>query len=225
MPDYTPQVVAVIGSAPADVLAYYNDAVFPVYPDSRINCLSFDKARDYSEKMRGIAVVDRLGLWMLDDANDSNLFAYISKGPCARMIIHFSHDPEPQMAFSSLGRFLASMHEAGKRGLDIDEIEKEPISIPLDQSIHELAAESSDDATFVLTTYLPICSALQKETKDRLLSHDDFFVREAFAAFIARSPSAEDVAIAEQLSNDRHPQVSRAGKTAVNATKRKRYNG
>src|SRR5687767_8343647 len=103
MPDYASQVAAVIGSAPADLLAYYDNEVFPVYPDSRINCLPFDKAKDYSQKMRGISVVGILGLWVLDDANDSNPFAYISKGPCAGMIIHFSHDPEPRVAFSSLG--------------------------------------------------------------------------------------------------------------------------
>jgi len=141
------------------------------------------------------------------------------------MIIHFSHDPEPEIAFSSLRQFLAAMHDAGAGGLDIDEIAKESISVPLDQSISELAAEGTDDATFLLTTYLPVAAALRKETKNCLVSHDDFFVREAFAAFLARIPSAEDVAIAEQLATDKHPRVARAGKTAVVATKRKRHNG
>jgi len=174
MPDYTSQMVAVIGSAPADLLAYYHNAILPVYPDSRINCLPFDKAKDYSQKVRGISVVDRLGLWMLDDANDSNPFAYISSGPCAGMIIHFSHDPEPEIAFSSLKQFLSAMHDAGARGLDIDEIGKESISFPLDQAIRELAAEGTQDATFLLTTYLAVSAALQKETMASLVSHDDF---------------------------------------------------
>jgi hypothetical protein len=225
MPDYSSQMAAVIGSAPADLLAYYDAGGFPVYPDSRINCLPFDKAKDYTQKMRGISVVDRLGLWVLDDANDSNPFAYISNGPCAGMVIHFSHDPEPQIAFSSLRHFLAAMHDAGARGLDIDEIMAKPISIPLDDAVRELATEDTDDATFLLTTYLPVTAALEKETKELLASHGDFFVREAFAIFLARCPLAEDVTIAEQLAGDRHPQVAHVGKAALAATKRKRYNG
>src|SRR5580765_2683973 len=160
MSNYTSQVAAIIGSAPADLLAYYQAGGFPNYPDSRINCLPFDKARDYSQKMRGISVVDRLGLWMLDDANDSNPFSYISKGPCAGMVIHFSHDPEPEIAFSSLKTFLTAMNDAGARGTDIDDIEKEKISLPLDQAINELAAEGTDEATFLLTVYLPVAAAL-----------------------------------------------------------------
>jgi hypothetical protein len=223
LPDYTSQVAALIGSAPEDLLAFYQAGIFPVYPDSRINCLPFDAARDYTQKMRGISAVDRLGLWVLDDANDSNPFAYISRGPCTGMIIHFSHDPEPEIAFSSLSQFLVAMHDTGARGLDIDEIAKESISVSLDKAIRGLAAEGTDDATFLLTTYLPITAALQKETKDCLVSHDDFFVREALAVFLAKSPSVEDVTIAEQLATDKHPQVARAGKTAVVATKRKRH--
>lgn len=170
-------------------------------------------------------MVARLGLWVLDDANDSNPFAYISKGPCAGMVIHFSHDPEPQIEFASLSQFAAAMHSAGARGLDIDEVEKQPISVPLDQFIYELANEGTDDSTFLLTTYLPISAGLQKETKESLIAHDDFFVREAFAGFLAKTPSADDVALAEQLANDRHSQVARAGKAAVAATKRKRFHG
>jgi len=220
MSDYTSQVAAIIGSAPADLSAYYQAGGFPNYPDSRINCLPFDKARDYSQRMRGISVVDRLGLWFLDDANDSNPFAYISKGPCAGMVIHFSHDPEPEIAFSSLKTFLAAMNDAGARETDIDDIEKEKISLPLDQAINELAAESTDEATFLLTIYLPVAAALHKETKDRLVSHDDFFVRESFAASLAKNPSAGDVIIAEQLAADKHPQVATAGNAAVAAIKK-----
>ncbi|HEX5219964.1 MAG TPA: hypothetical protein VFZ59_10395 [Verrucomicrobiae bacterium] len=225
MSDCASQIETVIGSAPEELLACYQNGNLPTYPDSRINCLPFEKAKEYSQKMKGISVVDRLGLWVLDDANDSNPFAYISKGPCTGMIIHFSHDPEPQMEFSSLSLFVTAMHNAGVRGLDIDEIEKASISVPLDQAIRELTKEGTDDATFLLRTYLSITSTLQKETKDALVAYDDFFVREAFSAFLAKTPSAEDVPFAEQLANDKHPQVAQAGKAAVSATKRKRFSG
>jgi len=225
MSDYTSQLAAIIGSAPADLLAYYQAGALPNYPDSRINCLPFDKAKDYSQEMRGVSVVDRLGLWMLDDANDSNPFAYISKGPCSGMVIHFSHDPEPEIAFSSLTTFLAAMNDAGARGVDIDDVKKENFSFPLDQVINQLATEGTDEATFLLTTYLPVAAALQKETKERLVSHEDFFVREALAFFLARIPSAEDVTTAALLATDKHPQVANAGNAAVAAIKRKRHCG
>ena len=225
MPDYPSQIEAVIGSAPADLIAYYDAGIFPVYPDLRINCLPFAKAKEYSEKLKEISVVDRLGLWALDDANDSNPFAFISKGPCAGMIIHFSHDPEPEIAFSSLSHFLASMQDAGRRGIDIEDIPAEPISIPLDDALNELAKENTDAATFLLCTYLPVAAAPAKKTKDHLAAHEDFFVREALAVFLARTPSPEDEAIAVQLAADRHPQVARAGKAALAAVRKKRHNG
>jgi hypothetical protein len=221
MLDYTSQITDVIGSAPADLLAYYHAEVFPIYPRSRINCLPFNQAKECSQKMRGISVVNTLGLWILDDANDSNPFAYISKGPCASMVIHFSHDPEPEIAFSSLRNYLVAMHNAGARGVDIDDIPNEPISISVDSAIREFAAQGTDDATFLLTTYLPVAAALQKETKDRLISHDDFYVREAFAAYLAGKGSVEDEMLANTLAFDTHSQVARAGRAAVNAIKKK----
>jgi hypothetical protein len=137
-----------------------------------------------------------------------------------RDVIHFSHDPEPEIAFSALKNLLAALRDAGARGLDLDDIAKEPIRVPLDQTIQELAAEGTDDATCLLNIYLPITSSLQRETKDRLAHHNDFFVREAVAAFLARIRSAQDAMIAEQLADDKHAQVARAGKIAVAAIKR-----
>jgi hypothetical protein len=113
MTDYAAEIVSVIGTAPSDLVRYYELGRRPMYPHLQINCLSFAEAKEYSRKMREISVANLLGLWILDDANDSNPYAYVSKGACASMIIHFSHDPEPAMAFSSLSKFLDAMHEAG----------------------------------------------------------------------------------------------------------------
>ncbi len=225
MPDHASELIAVIGSAPADLLDHCRAGNLPKYPDSRINCLPFEEARNYSRKMQGIPVVDRLGLWVLDDANDSNPFAYISRGPCAGMVIHFSHDPEPELAFPSLERYLASMRDAGTRGIDIGDIAVERMDVALDRDIRELAAEGTDDANFLIVTYLPVTASLESETKERLVSHKDFFVREALAGFLAQRSAAEDVSIAERLAKDRHPQVARAAKAAVAATRRKRHGG
>lgn len=223
MVDYAARIASIIGSAPADLVALYRDGSLPAYPDSRINCLPFDRAEEYTRDMSGISVVDRLGLWILDDANDSNPFAFISRGPCAGMVIHFSHDPEPEIAFPSLERFLSAMHDAGRRGIDIDEVEPESISIALDDELRALASEDSEDAIFFLTTYLRVSAALRNETMQTLVSHGDFFVREAFAAFLTRTPAPENLALAEQLASDEHPQVASQGKEAVAAVRRSRY--
>jgi hypothetical protein len=219
------QISDIIGSAPEDLVAFYEQGDFPAYPESRINCLPFEGARQYSSCVNRVSDVERLGLWFLDDANDSNPFAYISKGPCAGMIIHFSHDPEPAITFSSLASFLAKMHGAGKLGLDIDDIENDSLSLPLNKDIYCLAQEDTDEATALITYYLPVCSLLEDQTKASLLEHSDFFVREAFALFLTRVPCENDLEFAEHLANDRHPQVAREGKKALGAVKRKRYEG
>ncbi len=225
MPDFASEISTLVSTAPADLVLFYREAVRPNYPKSRIRCLPFHEAKDYTEKMRGIPVVDRLGLWTLDDANDSNPFCYITQGPCAGMIIHFSHDPEPEIAFPSLPRLVAAMNSTGAQGLDIDEMAKETISISLDSEIRNLAKEDSEEAVFLLTTYLPICLPLEIETKSVLVAHDDFFVREALATYIARTAFDQDLPVADRLAADQHPQVARRAKIAVDAIKAKRGRG
>lgn len=218
MADYASEISALIGNAPNDLVAFYRNAVnHPNYPEGRINCLPFQEAKEHTGDMKGISVVDRLGLWVLTDANDSNPYCYITRGPCCGLIIHFSHDPEPEIAFSSLKSFCAALNEAGVRGQDIDEVKKESIGLSLDTAMVELSEEDSEDAVFLLTTYLPVCSSLEAGTKSVLVGHADFFVREAFAVFLARIASGQDTALADRLAGDQHPQVARAGKSAVAA--------
>jgi predicted DNA-binding protein len=137
------------------------------------------------------------------------------------MIIHFSHDEEPVIAFSSLSKFLNAMHEAGTRGQHIDYVQPEQLSIPLEDSIRALAAEeSSDDRTFLLTTYLAVCAELRGETKAMLARDKSFFVREALAEYLQQHPKLEDLAFAEELAKERHTQVARAASAAVAAIRR-----
>jgi len=211
---------AVLGSAPGDLVAYYEAGTFPNYPGSRIRCLPFEAAKLYTQQILQIPVAARLGLWVLDDANDSNPFAYISKGPCAGMVVHVRHDDDWEVAFPSFRRFLAAMVDAGTRGLAIDEVAREPINAALDPAIFELARDGSDDATALIVAYLPAAALLQKATKEILVAHDDFFVREAFGEFVSENPSAEDLGLAQQLAADRHAQVARAGMGALRAVKR-----
>lgn len=220
-PDHAGDLIAILGSAPADLLEYYQREQFPEYPQSSIHGLSFEKARDYSRALNRIPAMAPLGLWALDDANDSNPYTYISKGPCAGMILHLSHDDSSEIAFGSLAKFVEAMHRAGGNALDIGEIEPQPEPRPLNDELWSLATKDNEDATFLIAIYLPIAADLQPDTKTVLASHGDFFVREAFATFLADNGSSEDLSLAEDLLADAMPQVARAGEAAVRTIRRK----
>ena len=140
--------------------------------------------------MHEFPVVKRLGLWALDDANDSNPFCYIGQGPCARAIIHFSHDDSPKIYYSSLNGCLESMATiASIEGDILDAVPEMNLEFPCAAEIARLCDDTSDDATFLICVYLPICSDLEPVVLEKLTSHPDFFVREGVRRAIAHAPS------------------------------------
>ncbi|HEY4372330.1 MAG TPA: hypothetical protein VGN52_10420 [Burkholderiales bacterium] len=214
------RIAAFLGHAPADLAAFYDGDALPDYPDSRIHCLPFDQALAYTRDMHGIPVVQRLGLWVLDDAEDSNPHAYVTQGPCTGAVVHFSHDGEPRVAFGSLAAFVAALHEAGGRGGDIDDLPPQAPAYALDAEITVLLGEDSEDAHFLVNLYLGICAPLQMQTQEALLREDDFLVREALAARLAQTARPQDLDTAQRLAADPHPQVARAGALALAAVRR-----
>lgn len=119
-----------IGVAPEDLLAYLEAGEFIKSYESRINCLSYTESKDYSDAMNSIPEYKSLGLWVLDDANDSNPYCYVAKGSCKGSVIHFCHDDDQNIKFSSLETFLLSLKDAVKSSLDIDDIEVESNFMP-----------------------------------------------------------------------------------------------
>jgi hypothetical protein len=220
MPDYAAEIAALLGSAPADLAAFYERGGLPSYPDSRIHCLPFGEARAYTLDVQGIPVVERLGLWVLDDANDSNPYAFVSKGPCAGAILHFTHDDDSRITHASLAGFLAALRVLGESGGDIDNLAPEVLSLVLDAELEALAHEDSEEAVFLINAYLSASGAPQDATRTALLGHGDFFVREALAAHLGRLSRAQDLAAVQQLAADAHPQVAAAGKAALGALRR-----
>ncbi len=84
-----------------------------------------------------------------------------------------------------------------------------------------MAAEaSSDDRTFLLTTYLAVCAELRGETKAMLARDKSFFVREALAQHLKQHPKPDDLASAEELEKDRYAQVARPANAAAVAIRR-----
>lgn len=220
MTDIAQDLISLIGSAPADLVGFYEHDALPDHPDSRVHLLPFGEARAYSLDMNSVPVFGRLGLWILDDANDSNPYAYISRGPCAGMVMHASHDGDARIAFASLAAFLAALRVVGEAGEDIDALPHEELHLSLDAEFEQLAREDSEDAVFLICTYLRASTALREAAQAALLGYGDFYVREALAAHIAHHPHAHYLAAAQVLAGDGHPQVAGAGKKAVGALHR-----
>jgi len=222
MNDLAAGIREIIGEAPQDLVAFYQAADLPVFPESCIRCLPFAEALENSRSLSQLEIPARLGLWVLDDANDSNPFAYIGKGPCSGMIVHFTHDDDPRIKFATLGGFAAALRERGLGGGDLDEIGEEQVAVPLDPAMRELLAEDSEDASWVIVLYLSVASELTQDTKALLASRDDFVIREAFAAWLVRNPLGDDLALAEQLTNDSYAQVVRPAKLAMAEIRQRR---
>ena len=87
-----------------------------------INILSIDESFEYSKALRSIKHAEYLGLIALNDAQDSNPYCYISQSVTTGMIIHFSHDPEPRIKFSSLDDFENALNLLKDVGHHIDDM-------------------------------------------------------------------------------------------------------
>ncbi len=226
MPDYALEIASVIGAAPTDLVAFYETGNLPSYRNSHINCLSFEKAKEISKQIQ----LPSLGIWILDNANDSNPYAYISVGPCQGMILHIYHDDGSVIAFKSLGDFIEELRRAGESGIDINEIKPQTIIFPLDSEIRRLLIELPYDAEFLLNLYLEITETLEwetlqllvggsrlslinsmstylwaqktldPETIDLFANSPDWQAQGALGHWLASNPKIEHLALAERLA-------------------------
>jgi len=190
-------------------------------PALRINPLSPEEAALETERLRQIPIVERLGLIVLDDANDSNPHCLVTTGPASGMVAHFSHDPEPSLAFASPSAFREALGSAHDHSKSIDELERCEISPAQDQTSLQtelndlLAAAHDEEAVMLLSLFLQLLDPTDAETVGRAASHVDFLVRECASLFVDAhpDPNLRDVALA--LSKDEYPQVSAPARRAL----------
>ncbi len=212
-------------NVPAEVRAFFSEAAALRNPELRFHPLTEEESGKYSEALRGIAVADALGLIVLDDANDSNPYCYIGKGLARGMIIHFSHDPEPRLAFRSIGSFRAALLAAIAEGRDIDELQPEPI-IPAERQeelislLLESAAREDEVSQFLVCTLLPLLDPVELAVLERLAANDNFLFREAVAVFIRNHPLPVHRGLAEVLARDNYGQVARPAAEALRRLRR-----
>lgn len=152
MAELAPVISEILGHCPEGLASFYTSDQPDADIKKRAHFLDLDAACEYTKMLIGIPVAGRLGLWALNDANDSNPYCYISKGPCAGAVMLFSHDPEPEIRFFSLASFISSISAVA----DLEDLRPEPdLSFDLDSEIASLLEEDTDDSAFLLATYLP----------------------------------------------------------------------
>lgn len=211
---------------PDDLVDFYEHGDLPQRADLRINVLPLAEAVKISLGMRGVGLFGSMGLLILDDANDSNPFCYITKGPARGGILHLCHDGVTAVEYASLSTWLAALRSAMIAGADIDELKgKQEFHPEFDQAVlsahaSALAVEDSEAAE----TELPILAKLI-DTKNSALvaalaAHPYCYVREAAAELIQARPTSALRDVAKRLSQDRVPQVAGSGKAAQLAVRR-----
>jgi hypothetical protein len=151
--------------------------------DLGINILSEKDCLLASSHLRSIRLARHLGLYVLDDANDSNPFCYITQGIAAGMVIHFNHDPEPEIAFLSLDDFAVFLRDCHQQKRFLWGSETTPPSHPdqklLAAVISELARFDDDHSESLLCLYIPLLRGAHHELVAELAMNPGMYVREA----------------------------------------------
>ncbi|GMR24247.1 MAG: hypothetical protein BMS9Abin37_2767 [Acidobacteriota bacterium] len=199
-------------------------------PDLRINPLTLESSAQMTSAMQNFAVSRELGLIVLDDANDSNPYCLITEGPAQGMVVHFSHDLEPEIRFPGLSAFGQSLRAAVANELDIDDLPHSPLPSFADQTTLTEYLEShlrrdDEDSQFLVCLLLPLLDPRQLAVIDAAATSNNFFIRERVAEFIAANPLKQHSQAAERLSNDPYRQVSRSGKKALSSVNRVEFGG
>jgi hypothetical protein len=214
-------------SLPSEIVSFLSRRNEFNTPDLMINVLDSATSAKMTAGMQGMSVGKHLGLVVLDDANDSNPYCYITGGIAAGMVVHFNHDPEPKIEFESLDAFERFLRELRARNQQLGEVEisapAHPNQVALAAVLSELArATEHEDTEFLICLYLPLLRGEHRQVLERLGAHENFFVREAVAEAIGSAQLPESGAIVRALVEDPHPQVRTAAMKASEVLKRGR---
>ena len=162
-----------------------------------------------------------LGLIVLDDADDSNPYALIMRGPASGMVVHFSHDPEPALAFPDLATFLNALSAAVRDDRNIDHLERHRFSpLPnqpaLRSTLQGLLESDDEDAPLLVAILFPLLDPDERDTvrlagSALLLSHAGG--RRALRRGPSRGALPRDSPV--RLSEDSYTQVADPARRAL----------
>lgn len=215
------KIRSLLPEAPRELADLYDQGQLPEYPDLRIEFMSLEGALDYTQALARWWVPDELGLWALNDANDSNPYGYITKGPCKGAILHFFHDDGPTVDFPDLASFVAAMEAAGQAGLDIDLMKKtEKPTYDCKEAIESLLQEGNIENETMICLYIDCSEDLPDHLVTEAAEHESLHIRESIAIWLTRNPAPQHLPLAKALAEDRAGQVARPGKVARKAINR-----
>ena len=205
---------------PKEVVEFLSAAARVRTPALRINPLSLEQCIAESTRFREIPIVAELGLIVLDEADDSNPYCLITRGPASGMVVHFSHDPEPALAFPDLATFLNALSAAVRDHRNIDHLERHRFSPLANQpalrsTLQGLLESDDKDAPLLVAILFPLLDPDERETVRLAGSNPDFFIREVAARFVEAHPAAHFRETALALSEDSYPQVADPARRAL----------
>jgi hypothetical protein len=215
-------------SPPDDLVSHFAGDCFPNDPELSINILSLPSAINYTAGIHRHAILGApFGLIALEDANNSNPYCYVTKGPTAGSVMYLCHDGDSRIAFSSLRGFMAAIDTAIANRTRIDDLPRDPALAGLDRSdivAHVARLAEGNGAIEEICVLVPLLSTTEAGLVNVLSQHPDFFVREVVAHLLVAYPNIDLFVAAERLAADPHPQVARPGKRALSAVNRMKWN-
>src|SRR4051812_18459367 len=100
--DVRSALAACVTEPPDDLVAMYSRHL-PADPKLDIKILELADAIKQTQGIHDYVLIGKsMGLFVLDDANDSNPYCYVTRGPARGCILHLYHDGDPAIEYSSL---------------------------------------------------------------------------------------------------------------------------
>jgi hypothetical protein len=215
-------------SPPDDLVAHFAAEQMPDEPSLSIHILPLVQALEYTNGIQHNAILgEPFGLIALEDANNSNPYCYVTKGPTRGCVMYLCHDGDSGIVFSSLDDFVTAIHNAIQTHTDIYDLPQDETLAALDRaaiSEYVTTLVANDGLTEEICVLIPLIPTANVGLIAALARHPDFYVREAIAEHIANSPNLKLLRIAKALSADQHAQVARPGQRALAAVNRAIHN-
>lgn len=219
-----------LADAPAELLAFLDQAASLQSEPLGIAVLGRDACRDYSRDVRGTALGEALGLIALEDANNSRPHCYVAQGPAAGMVLQFNRADGQSLRYPSLAAFAAALQAALADGTHIEDLA--PTAIPPSAQQAEIVArllgalgpradqDACADAAATVELLLPQLHPDNLPVLEALAADTDFYIREYVALFLERHARLEYEALARHLAEDGIGQVARPAAEAAKAIRR-----
>lgn len=207
---------------PEDVMAFLREAETLRDSRLRINPLSIDQCVRRTEAFHEIPIAAELGLIVLDDADDSNPYCLITRGPAAGMVVHFRHEGDYGLHYPRLADFREALRAAREQRLSIDDLPRRRLDPHPDQPLlvgylTSCLRRDDDDAPGLLQIHFPLLDAANLEVLQEAASSVDFLVREIAARFLEEHALPVHRDVATRLASDSYPQVADPARRALRA--------